>query len=118
VFGHKANDCAIIVAAENHGGSMSTNNESTEVNASKPGRRGSIVALSAAVLVVALVAATLLYQGNDTQPVQNDDMARLAALASDHSPTLGDASAKVHIVEFLDPACETCALFFPMVKTG
>ena len=24
--------------------------------------------------------------------------------------------AKVHIVEFLDPACETCALFFPMVK--
>ena len=95
---------------------MSTNNESTEVNASKPGRRGSIVALSAAVLVVALVAATLLYQGNDTQPVQNDDMARLAALASDHSPTLGDASAKVHIVEFLDPACETCALFFPMVK--
>ena len=30
--------------------------------------------------------------------------------------TLGDPDAKVHIVEFLDPACETCALFYPMVK--
>ena len=28
----------------------------------------------------------------------------------------GDPDAKVHIVEFLDPACETCAIFFPMVK--
>ena len=29
---------------------------------------------------------------------------------------LGDPDARVHIVEFMDPACETCALFFPMVK--
>jgi protein-disulfide isomerase len=29
---------------------------------------------------------------------------------------LGDATAKVHVVEFIDPACETCALFFPLVK--
>jgi protein-disulfide isomerase len=48
--------------------------------------------------------------------VQAETTARQAALASEHSPTLGDAAAKVHIVEFLDPACETCALFFPMVK--
>ena len=29
---------------------------------------------------------------------------------------LGDPGATVHIVEFLDPACGTCAVFFPMVK--
>jgi protein-disulfide isomerase len=29
---------------------------------------------------------------------------------------LGAAGARVHIVEFLDPACETCATFFPVVK--
>jgi len=95
---------------------MSQNNESTEDNAAKPGKRGSLIALSAAVVVIALVAATLVYLGNDTQPAGGEDMARQAALASEHSPTLGDANAKVHIVEFLDPACETCALFFPMVK--
>ena len=95
---------------------MSQKNESTEDNATKPGKRGSLIALGAAVLVIALVAVTLIYLGNDTQPAGGEDMARQAALASEHSPTLGGANAKVHIVEFLDPACETCALFFPMVK--
>ena len=95
---------------------MSKKNVNSQASTENRSRRTSLIALAFAVLVIALVAATLLYQGNDTQPVQNDDMARLAALASDHSPTLGDANAKVHIVEFLDPACETCALFFPMVK--
>jgi protein-disulfide isomerase len=33
-----------------------------------------------------------------------------------HSPTLGPAQAPVVIVEFLDPACETCAAFYPRVK--
>jgi protein-disulfide isomerase len=39
-----------------------------------------------------------------------------AALASIDSPTLGDATARVHVVEFIDPACETCAQFYPLVK--
>jgi protein-disulfide isomerase len=33
-----------------------------------------------------------------------------------HSPTLGRPDAPVVIVEFLDPACETCAAFYPRVK--
>jgi protein-disulfide isomerase len=33
-----------------------------------------------------------------------------------HSPSFGDAGAKVHIVEFFDPACETCRDFYPFVK--
>lgn len=32
------------------------------------------------------------------------------------SPTLGPADAKVTIVEFLDPECESCAQFNPVVK--
>ena len=33
-----------------------------------------------------------------------------------HSPALGNAGAPVVIVEFLDPACETCRAFYPLVK--
>ena len=33
-----------------------------------------------------------------------------------HAPTLGPANAKVHLVEFLDPACEGCRAFYPAVK--
>ena len=37
-------------------------------------------------------------------------------LVRDHSPRLGNAAAKVHIVEFIDPACSTCRSFYPLVK--
>jgi protein-disulfide isomerase len=66
--------------------------------------------------VIALVAATILYKDDNSQSAHGEDAGRQAALASEHSPTLGDPGAKVHIVEFLDPACGTCALFFPLVK--
>lgn len=39
-----------------------------------------------------------------------------AALDRAHAPSLGPADAPVVIVEFLDPACETCAIFYPAVK--
>ena len=70
--------------------------------------------VAAALGIVA--AATLLSGCGDRQSSQTEDTARQAALASEHAPTLGPADAKVHIVEFLDPACGTCALFYPMVK--
>ena len=39
-----------------------------------------------------------------------------SALIRPHSPSLGNAQAPVVIVEFLDPACETCRTFYPIVK--
>jgi protein-disulfide isomerase len=78
--------------------------------------RNSLIAAAAGILALAVVLATILYTGSDPQPAQDELAARQAALASEQSPTLGDPNAKVHIVEFLDPACETCALFFPMLK--
>ena len=78
--------------------------------------RTSLVAVAVAVLVLGIVAATFLYEGDNAESLQAETSARQAALASEHSPTVGDPGAKVHIVEFIDPACETCAMFYPMVK--
>jgi protein-disulfide isomerase len=66
--------------------------------------------------VAALVAAIFLSGCGDSGSSSAGDQARAAALASEHAPTVGDPGAKVHIVEFLDPACGTCAMFYPMVK--
>lgn len=33
-----------------------------------------------------------------------------------HAPSVGASDAKVHLVEFLDPACEGCRAFYPVVK--
>ena len=82
--------------------------------------RNTLLILGAAaalvVVVLAIVAATFRTGGDDPQSLQAAAEVRQAALASEHSPTLGDPDARVHIVEFLDPACGTCALFYPLVK--
>jgi protein-disulfide isomerase len=43
-------------------------------------------------------------------------LADRSVLTRFHSPTFGDASAKVEIVEFFDPACEACRAMYPAVK--
>ena len=48
---------------------------------------------------------------SNTKPSANAE-----ALIRPDSPTLGPADAKVTIVEFLDPECESCAGFAPIVK--
>ena len=83
--------------------------------ASRISRTGVVVGI-VVTLLFAVGAASLLYKSKGTQPLDLPAAATQAALASNHAPTLGDASAKVHVVEFLDPACETCAQFFPLVK--
>lgn len=78
-------------------------------------RLGGVIAIVAVVLV-ALGVGTLLFKSKGTTSGQPADASTEAALASKQAPTLGDANARVHIVEFLDPACETCAQFYPLVK--
>ena len=95
---------------------MSRKTRSKQANAKNRYSRSSLVAAAVGVVVIAVVAATFLYESDDPQSLQVEAAARQAALASMHSPALGDPGAKVHIVEFLDPACGTCALFYPMVK--
>ena len=71
------------------------------------------------VVILATLTATIVIQDEGTVTAETEQQIAAeyaAALASDHSPSIGDPAAKVHIVEFLDPACETCALFYPMVK--
>jgi protein-disulfide isomerase len=67
-------------------------------------------------LLLAFVLGTLFYTA-----LKEDQAAQLAgenasALVRMHSPSLGKADAPVVIVEFLDPACETCRAFYPLVK--
>lgn len=80
-----------------------------------PGRKSIILAFIG-VVVVAIVAVISLQGEEETSSLDEIRAGHDAALASEHAPLFGDPNAKVHIVEFLDPACETCALFYPMVK--
>ena len=74
-------------------------------------RRGLFMAAGAAAVAAVASGAYLWSQGSGTGA-----SAAHPALASTHAPSLGKADARVHVVEFLDPACETCAAFYPLVK--
>lgn len=72
------------------------------------------VALSA--LAVLFVGAAMFYSAQQEKEAAARAEANRTALQRMHAPTLGRADAPVVIVEFLDPACETCAAFYPLVK--
>ncbi|MHB1053335.1 MAG: DsbA family protein [Thiobacillus sp.] len=71
---------------------------------------------AAVALLLAFVVGALFYASQkDKQSTQLVDTNR-EALIRVHSPTLGNPDAPVVIVEFIDPACETCRAFYPLVK--
>lgn len=71
---------------------------------------------SAVVLLIAFVVGALVYKSEKTQQSSQAVARNQENLVRFYSPTLGNPDAKVHIVEFLDPACETCRAFYPYVK--
>ena len=79
-------------------------------------QRRNIFVASAIALLLAFVVATLFYKSESEQSSQLAAAKNQPALASAQAPAFGNPAAKVHIVEFFDPACETCAVFFPHVK--
>lgn len=83
------------------------------------------VKILGAVAVVVVVAAFLgaNYYRSSVQrvPVTGNSNSGKSSVNNEKlirpdSPTLGAASAKVTIVEFLDPECESCRAFSPAVK--
>lgn len=73
--------------------------------------------ITALVALLAIFAgAALFYAAQQEKAADERTTANHSALVRMHSPTLGPANAPVTIVEFLDPACETCAAFYPLVK--
>jgi len=70
----------------------------------------------AIALLLVFVAGIFVYTEQKNEEANRVAEANRAALLRMHAPTLGKPDAPVVIVEFLDPACETCSAFYPRVK--
>ena len=78
----------------------------------------SVIVIGTIVLAaVAFIGGSRLYQQSQTSERAGLASSRSANLVRPHSPIFGSESAKVTIVEFLDPACETCGAMAPLVKS-
>lgn len=96
-----------------------SNNQEPQAPEGPPASRVNRIGIFVGAVVALLLAfagAALFYKGEKAQSAQTTVASNQPALANEQSPTFGNPDAKVHIVEFFDPACETCATFFPYVK--
>ena len=75
-----------------------------------------LVISSAIVLIVAVVAGALYYQSESYKAAAEAYRHERTTFVRDYSPSRGSPTAKVEIVEFFDPACDTCKAFHPKVK--
>ena len=72
--------------------------------------------VSLGVLVGVFVISAMVYRKQRTEQLSFMAQQSFSTFVRPHSQVLGSADAKVYLVEFTDPACETCAAFSPMVK--
>ncbi len=75
-----------------------------------------IFGFTCVVLFFVFVFASSYYKGQQAEKFGFMAKENASTFVRDHSQTLGSDDAKVYIVEFMDPACETCAAFSPFVK--
>jgi len=75
-----------------------------------------VVISTVAAVVVAFLGGAMVYRDRSKQEVTQALQTNSDALVRAHSPVYGNPAAKVTIVEFLDPSCETCRAFYPIVK--
>ncbi len=75
-----------------------------------------LVAAAGVILVALFAAAAVVYNKQKADKITAETKKHASNLERDYSPTLGNADAKVTLVEFYDPACGTCRAFHPFVK--
>lgn len=79
-------------------------------------RRQLTISLLALLILAVFALGIWTYQQRVHQAQAQAVGQQAERLVRPHAPSFGPASAPVTIVEFFDPACETCRAFYPIVK--
>jgi protein-disulfide isomerase len=69
------------------------------------------------IALAAFSGALWLYRGGQTQKIDSLVGENPKNLIPDYAPRIGPENARVFVVEFLDPECESCREFFPITKS-
>jgi len=76
-----------------------------------------LLGVSFLFLIVAFFLGRSLYQNQQSKKLTLVAFQDAEIFLRDHAPKLGNPDAKIHLVEFLDPECESCRAFAPLVKS-
>ena len=75
-----------------------------------------LVIISSILLVFLFVVGVQIYKGQQKKKYGFLAANNASLFIREYSPTLGNNDAKVYLIKFTDPACETCRAFHPYVK--
>ncbi len=76
----------------------------------------SIIAVAGLTLIILFAVGNYLFKVDQKKKLGFLAHKNFQTFVRDYSPTLGPDDAKVVLVEFLDPECESCRAFYPFVK--
>src|SRR3990170_1314945 len=79
-------------------------------------KKQNIVLISATCMVIVFLLGSYFYKNQQLKKLGFMAKENASTFVREYSLTLGSDDAKVYIVEFFDPACETCRDFYPFVK--
>lgn len=79
-------------------------------------KKQTLILLSLAFLVFAYIGGSYFYKSYYTKNMDFMAKQNVEVFIRPHSPIYGNENAKTYIIEFFDPACETCRDFHPFVK--
>jgi protein-disulfide isomerase len=79
-------------------------------------RKDVLILLAVAVVIIVAAFVGSSYYKSSLEKQRQPAAAANSALVRDDSPTIGPPDAKVTLVEFVDPECESCAAFGPVIK--
>lgn len=75
-----------------------------------------LVTSSAIALIIGFSLLAWMFKEKQSAELSTKLNQEETFLIKNHSPSLGPSDAKVTIVEFMDPECESCRAFYPFVK--
>ena len=75
-----------------------------------------LVGISLFVLVALFVGLGYFYKNNENTKEASLVSSSAASLIREHSMSFGDNKKNISVVEFLDPECESCAIFHPIIR--
>lgn len=75
------------------------------------------VVVSLIVVIVGFIFATKFYAQKNSEEVENLTAKSSTILVPEHAMRKGDPKAKVFVVEFFDPECESCREFHPYMHS-
>ena len=75
-----------------------------------------LVGISLLVLIVLFIGLAYFYKNNQIHKETLLISSSHKSLVTDYSVSFGENKKNITIVEFLDPECESCAVFYPIMR--